>query len=85
VLDEATSALDSLTEKQIQVGYFDLIKIKPRLSMRSSTVHHLKDGSHCRSGKSSIIEQGTHQPIAGAKKGKYYAMWQHQSGDFLVD
>jgi ATP-binding cassette subfamily B protein len=31
-----------------------------------------------------IIEQGTHQQLL-AQKGKYYAMWQHQSGDFLVD
>jgi len=31
-----------------------------------------------------IIEQGTHQELL-EKKGKYFAMWQHQQGDFLVE
>ena len=34
--------------------------------------------------KGRIIEQGSHQQLL-ANKGKYFAMWQHQSGSFLVD
>jgi ATP-binding cassette subfamily B protein len=34
--------------------------------------------------KGRIIEQGTHQELL-KQQGKYFAMWQHQSGDFLLD
>lgn len=34
--------------------------------------------------KGKIIEQGTHPQLL-AKQGKYHAMWQHQSGAFLVE
>ena len=84
VLDEATSALDSLTEKQIQVAIFELIEhrtaivIAHRLStiLRMDRIIVLEDGR--------IIEQGTHQQLL-ARQGKYAAMWQHQSGDFLAE
>jgi ATP-binding cassette subfamily B protein len=84
VLDEATSALDSLTEKQIQVAIFELIKNKTAIVIahRLSTI--LKMDRIIVLEKGRIIEQGTHQQLLD-KKGKYYAMWQHQSGDFLVD
>ncbi len=84
VLDEATSALDSLTEKKIQVAIFDLIKDKTAIVIahRLSTILSMDRIVVLEKGR--IIEQGTHQQLLD-KKGKYFAMWQHQSGDFLVD
>jgi len=84
VLDEATSALDSLTEKKIQVAIFDLIKDKTAIVIahRLSTILSMDRIIVLEKGR--IIEQGTHQQLLD-KKGRYYAMWQHQSGDFLVD
>jgi ATP-binding cassette subfamily B protein len=84
VLDEATSALDSLTEKLIQVAIFDLIKDKTAIVIahRLATILHMDRIVVLDHG--NIIEQGTHHQLLD-KKGKYYAMWQHQSGDFLVE
>ena len=84
VLDEATSALDSLTEQKIQKAIFALIKNKTAIIIahRLSTI--LRMDRIIVLDKGQIIEQGTHQALL-SKKGKYYAMWQHQSGDFLVD
>ena len=84
VLDEATSALDSLTEQQIQVAIFNLIKDKTAIVIahRLSTILKMDRIVVLEYGK--IIEEGTHQQLLD-KQGKYYAMWQHQSGGFLVD
>jgi ATP-binding cassette subfamily B protein len=84
VLDEATSALDSLTEKQIQVAIFNLIRSKTAIVIahRLSTILHMDRIVVLDYG--AILEQGTHLQLL-EKKGKYFEMWQHQSGGFLVD
>ncbi|MDO8843460.1 ABC transporter ATP-binding protein [Methylicorpusculum sp.] len=82
VLDEATSALDSLTEKQIQVAVFELIKNKTAIVIahRLSTILRMDRIVVMEKGR--IIEQGTHQGLLKIR-GKYFQMWEHQSGSFL--
>lgn len=84
VLDEATSALDSLTEKQIQVAIFELIEHRTAIVIahRLSTILCMDRILVMDEGR--IIEQGTHQELL-ARQGKYAAMWQHQSGDFIAE
>ena len=84
VLDEATSALDSLTEQKIQQAIFALISDKTAIIIahRLSTI--LRMDRILVLDKGRIIEQGTHQELL-KQQGKYFAMWQHQSGDFLLD
>ncbi|MBJ6611254.1 MAG: ABC transporter ATP-binding protein [Candidatus Thiothrix moscowensis] len=82
VLDEATSALDSLTEQQIQVAIFELIENKTAIVIahRLATILRMDRIIVLENGQ--IIEQGTHAELL-ALRGKYYDMWQHQSGEFL--
>lgn len=82
VLDEATSALDSLTEQQIQVAIFELLKNKTAIVIahRLSTILRMDRIIVLDQGQ--IIEQGSHNQLL-AQQGKYYEMWKHQSGDFL--
>ena len=84
VLDEATSALDSLTEQKIQQAIFSLISDKTAIIIahRLSTI--LRMDRILVLDKGRIIEQGTHPELL-KQQGKYFAMWQHQSGDFLLD
>lgn len=84
VLDEATSALDSITEQQIQEAIFELIEDKTAIVIahRLSTV--LRMDRIIVMDKGRIIEEGNHDALL-ALKGKYFAMWQHQSGGFLQD
>ncbi|MBS3954688.1 MAG: ABC transporter ATP-binding protein [Methylomicrobium sp.] len=82
VLDEATSALDSLTEQLIQVAVFELIRNKTAIVIahRLSTILRMDRIVVMEKGR--IIEQGTHQELL-AIRGKYFQMWEHQSGSFL--
>ncbi|CAA6828143.1 MAG: ATP-binding cassette, subfamily B, bacterial [uncultured Thiotrichaceae bacterium] len=81
VLDEATSALDSLTEKEIQKAIFELIDQKTAIVIahRLSTILHMDRIIVLDHGR--IIEEGSHHQLL-EKRGKYFEMWQHQSGEF---
>lgn len=82
VLDEATSALDSLTEQQIQQAIVQLIANKTAIVIahRLATILCVDRIIVLENGK--IIEQGTHTELL-ALHGRYFEMWQHQSGEFL--
>lgn len=84
VLDEATSALDSLTEKEIQVAIFELIKDKTAIVIAHRLATILKMDRIIVLDQGRIIEQGTHESLL-ANKGQYAEMWAHQSGGFLTE
>lgn len=82
VLDEATSALDSITEQQIQIAIFELLENKTAIVIahRLSTILRMDRIVVLEQGR--IIEEGSHQDLLELR-GRYHAMWQHQSGDFF--
>jgi ATP-binding cassette subfamily B protein len=84
VLDEATSALDSITEQAIQQALFKLIEGKTSIVIahRLSTILRMDRIIVLDHGQ--IIEQGSHHELL-QKQGRYYQMWQHQSGEFIKD
>ncbi|OQX11454.1 MAG: ABC transporter [Thiothrix lacustris] len=82
VLDEATSALDSLTEQQIQIAIFELIERKTAIVIAHRLATILRMDRIIVLANGEIIEQGTHSELL-ALRGKYFEMWQHQSGEFL--
>lgn len=82
VLDEATSALDSLTEQQIQRAIFELIENKTAIVIAHRLATILKMDRIIVLENGAIVEQGSHNELLQLQ-GRYYKMWQHQSGEFI--
>jgi ATP-binding cassette subfamily B multidrug efflux pump len=83
VLDEATSALDSEVEQAIQENLYALMEGKTVIAVahRLSTIAAMD--RLVIMDKGVIVEQGTHRELLD-KGGLYAALWQRQSGGFLV-
>ena len=84
ILDEATSALDSETEVAIQSSFEKLAKGRTTIAIahRLSTLRNMD--RIIVLDKGVVVEQGTHSALL-RKKGKYYHLWQMQSGGFLQE
>ena len=84
VLDEATSALDSEVEAAIQESLSTLMAGKTVIAIahRLSTIARMDRLIILDHGR--IVEQGTHDQLLRLN-GHYAALWQRQSGGFLVD
>lgn len=84
ILDEATSALDSESEVLVQEALEDLWHDRTVIAIahRLSTLRHMDRIVVMDGGK--IIEQGTHRQLL-EKRGRYYKLWQHQSGGVLAE
>ena len=82
ILDEATSALDSETEHLIQAAIADLLHNRTCIVI----AHRLSTISKAHSivvlEQGAIVEQGTHADLL-QKKGRYFTLWTHQTGDYL--
>jgi len=79
VLDEATSSLDSHSEKLIQEALEELMKGRTTIVVahRLSTLKQMDRIIVFDGGK--IVEDGTHLELL-EQKGKYFELWQYQSG-----
>jgi len=84
ILDEATSALDSESEVLVQEALENLWSDRTVIAIahRLSTLRHMDRIVVMDKGR--IIEQGTHRELL-VKKGRYYRLWQHQSGGVLSE
>jgi ATP-binding cassette subfamily B multidrug efflux pump len=84
VLDEATSALDSEVEAAIQEQLAELMEGRTVIAIahRLSTICSMDRLIVLDRGR--VVEEGTHQGLLAAH-GAYAALWQRQSGGFLVD
>ena len=82
VMDEATSALDSVTERQIQMSFEQLMhgRTVVVIAHRLSTLAHLDRILVFHGGR--IIEDGAHAELL-ARHGHYAHMWAMQAGGFL--
>jgi ATP-binding cassette subfamily B protein len=82
ILDEATSALDSESEALVQQALEALWQHKTVIAIahRLSTLRHMD--KIIVIDKGHIVEHGSHQELLD-KKGRYAALWAHQSGGFL--
>jgi ATP-binding cassette subfamily B multidrug efflux pump len=84
ILDEATSALDSEVEVAIQEQLLNLMEGKTVIAIahRLSTIARMDRLIVLDRGR--IVEQGTHAQLLELK-GRYAALWHHQSGGFLPE
>ena len=83
ILDEATSSLDSESEALIQDALWTLMAGRTAIVIahRLSTVKRMDELIVLDRGR--IIERGSHEELR-ALNGVYAALWEHQSGGFLV-
>lgn len=84
ILDEATSALDSVTEREIQESFKELMNGRTTIVIahRLSTLQEMDRVLVFDDGK--IIEDGTHAQLL-KMNGHYAKMWHMQAGGFLPD
>ncbi len=83
LLDEATSALDSESERLVQDALWKLMSTATALVVahRLSTISHMDRIAVLENG--IVTEVGNHTELL-ARRGKYYRLWQHQSGGFIT-
>jgi len=84
ILDEATSALDSESEVLVQEALENLWHDRTVIAIahRLSTLRHMD--RIVVMDKGQIIEQGTHAQLL-KQKGRYWRLWQHQSGGVISE
>tara|TARA_B100001778_G_C18604450_1_gene639049 strand:+ start:25 stop:915 length:891 start_codon:yes stop_codon:yes gene_type:complete len=83
VLDEATSALDTESEMLIQKALHEVMEGRTVVAIahRLSTISDMDRIIVLDKGE--IVEDGSHQELLN-KKGRYYELWNMQSGDSSV-